>query len=170
MTFFRKISIFALLIVSSAPVWAADGEGYRGEVIGFGGLQHFPGVTKASLGGAAGVTFAGNSVLFAETSYVPQGEGVKLLNWVGGLNIGFPTRVDRFVPYFTALGGLGRWSGQGAAAANDATFGAGFGARYFLGPRWGVRPEFRWQRYQRAAGGVNSYSFSAGLFYRFGAR
>lgn len=170
MTFFSKITILVLLAVSSASVWAADGEGYKGEVVGFGGLQHFPGVTKASLGGAVGATFAHNSVLFAETTYAPIGEGVKLLNWVAGVDIGFSTRVDRLVPYFTAFGGLGQWSGNGARAENNATFGAGFGARYFLGPRWGFRPEFRWQRYQEAAGGVNSYSFAAGLFYRFGSR
>jgi hypothetical protein len=167
----EKLWIVIVLLVASALCQAAEGEGYKGEVAGFGGLQHFRDSTKATIGGQIGSTFAGNSMVFVETAYVPSySEGAKLVNFLGGVNIGFPTRLDKLVPYFGVFGGLGRFSGQGVVSESAASFGLSFGARYFLGPRWGVRPEFRWQRYQESGQGLNSYSFSTGLFYRFGER
>jgi hypothetical protein len=148
---------------------AADGEGYRGEIVGIGGLQHAPGVTYGQLGGGVGSTVGRNSLVFLETSYTPEGGGDKLVSFMGGLNIGFATSIDKLVPYVAVVGGLGRDS-DGHGATNSAAFGAGFGARYYIGTNWGFRPEFRWQRYQRSGGGVNSYIFTAGLFYRFGSK
>jgi hypothetical protein len=165
-----RIAICAgLCFLPGAATWASDGDNFRGEIAGLGGMQHLPGVTKAMVGGEIGRTISTHSLLFAETSYVPLGFGDKLVNFTGGVNIGFATSMDKLVPYLSVVGGLGRSSGNGSSE-NDATFGIGFGTRYFVGRNWGVRPVFRWQRYQQSAGGVNTYVFTAGLFYRFGDR
>jgi hypothetical protein len=137
-------------------------------VVGYGGFQHFPGKTNGQLGGAIGRVFGGNSVVFAETSYAPLGGGKNLVNFGGGLNFGFPTHLDKLVPYVVVAGGLGRSMVSGGGSSNDVMFAAGFGARYFIGSNWGVRPEVRFQRYQESDGGINTYIFTGGLFYRFG--
>ena len=156
----------AVLFMASACM-AGEPERYGGEVDGYAGMQHFPGVTKALLGGAIGKPIGQRSQLFVESGYIPFGGGNKMVNLAGGLNVGLPSGSDTVAPYLTFLGGLGREMGNGAGA-NRVTYGAGFGVRYFLAKQWGIRPEFRWQRYQVAEGGVNSYAFSVGLFYRFG--
>jgi hypothetical protein len=159
----------APLLVFCACACAAEESSYKGEINGFGGMQHFPGTTKGMLGGTIAAPLGQNSQIFGETSYTPMGEGTKLVNLGGGLDLGFRRSIGKFAPFVTVLGGVGRLSGFGASE-KDATFGAGFGARYFLARNWGVRPEFRWQRYQASGGGVNSYVFRVGLFYRFGSR
>ena len=139
------------------------------EVVGYGGFQHFPGAAKGQVGGAIGRVPDGNSVVFAETSYAPLGFGENVLNFGGGFNFGFRTRIDNLVPYILVFGGLGRDMVSGGGSSNYVLFGAGFGA-HFLGSNWGVRPEFRWQRYQHSGDGANTFVFVAGLFYRFGRR
>jgi hypothetical protein len=162
--------------LAGGAVRAAEGEDYKEEVVGYGGFQHFPdipipglfaipGAPHVQVGGAIGRVFGGNSVLFAETSYAPS-SAYKMANFGGGVNFGFPTKFDKLVPYVVVAGGLGRdTTGSGS---NGAMFAAGFGARYFIGSNWGLRPEFRFQRYQDR--GLNTYVFTAGLFYRVGRR
>jgi hypothetical protein len=172
----REIAIASAVwtCLAGGVVRAADGEDYKGEVVGYGGFQHFPGsyyylipgTTDAQVGGAVGRVFGGNSVLFGETSYA---SGYKIANFGGGVNFGFRTKLDKVVPYVVVAGGLGRDT-SGSSGSNSAMFAAGFGARYFIGSNWGVRPEFRFQRYQESNGGLNTYVFTAGLFYRFGRR
>jgi hypothetical protein len=165
------------VLTKSAPILATlvfvsvgmAEERYGGEMTGYAGMQHFPGVTNALLGGAIGTPIGQKSQFFMETGYVPMGSGDKLVNFAAGFTVGLPSRSDSWTPYLTFLGGLGRQMGNGSGE-NDATYGAGVGVRYFFGPRWGVRPEIRWQRYQGTSGGVNSYVFSTGVFYRFGGK
>ncbi|HYP12686.1 MAG TPA: hypothetical protein VEQ63_02085 [Bryobacteraceae bacterium] len=154
----------------SAPSWsrAAEGEEYKSEVAAFTGVQRLPGLTKPMIGGSIGTAVGTNSMLFFEPSYVALGSGVKLVNLLGGLNIGFTTQNPKLVPYLSLVGGLGRFSG-GGESEHDPVYGAGFGVRYFVGSNWGIKPEFRWQRYQAEDGG-NTYVFKAGVFYRFGSR
>jgi hypothetical protein len=146
----RIATLWLVMLILAIAGRAAEGEHYAGEIAGYGGMQHFPGVTKALLGGQIGSIIGKQSLVFVETSYAPLGEGNNLINFGGGLHIGIPTSIEKLVPYFSVVGGLGRFSGNGESA-NRAMYGAGFGARYFVGDRWGVRPEFRWQRYRAAA-------------------
>jgi hypothetical protein len=81
--------------------------------------------------------------------------------------------------YVPVAGGVLRWS-VGATASgvsvstsvNGGYFGTGFGAE--IGNKFGVRPEFRYDRYQLSFGGISSgsnvISVGAGVFYRFGAK
>jgi len=148
------------------PVHAQDDNSAKGEAAAFIGTQHLPGTTNPTFGGSIGVNFGSRFLLFAEPSYVPQGGGDHIINLLGGIDYSFPTPVKKLVPFFDVVGGLGRSPLDG----NATTFGAGFGTRYFLGDRWGIKPEFRWQRYQQVAGGSNAYLFRFGVFYQFGTR
>jgi hypothetical protein len=150
-------------------VCAAEEGSYKAEVTGFGGIQHFPGASKAMVGGAFGGALGKSSQLFVESNYAPLGFGTKLVSFGGGLNIGLGVPAEKLAPYVSVVGGLGLFSGYGETE-KAASFGAGIGVRYFLGPNWGVRPEFRWQRFQASGGGLNSYVLTAGLFYRFGSK
>ncbi len=158
-------AVATMTLLTGGTAWAGEGE-----LAGFGGFQHIPDSTKGTVGGAIGRVIGGNSLIFGETSYSPLGYGEKLVTFGGGFQFGIPTRMDKLVPYVVVVGGLGRDMVKGDGSSNSAMFGAGFGARYFLGSHWGVRPEFRWQRYQQTQGGDNTYLFTAGLFYRFGRR
>src|SRR5436305_14554055 len=73
-----------ICLLAGAAGWAADGDTFRGEIGGFGGMQHLPGATKTVVGGQIGRTIGAHSLLFAETSYVPLGSGDKLVNFMGG--------------------------------------------------------------------------------------
>lgn len=173
------LAVMTLTLFTGTIAKAADG-GYSGEVIGFGGFQHISLIgNKAQFGGAIGYKVGHATQIFGEVSSASLGCsfqsivaydqcGGRVLNLTGGLNIGIPIHSEKTVPYITVLGGLGHFTGE-----NDALFGAGGGVRQFIGSNWGVRPEFRWQRYQSfgdQAGGINTYAFSVGLFYQFGKR
>jgi hypothetical protein len=159
--------VTALALGTLGTAFAADGEEHTPEVVGYGGFQHFPGAAKGQVGGAIGRVPDGNSVVFAETSYAPLGFGENVLNFGGGFNFGFRTRIDNLVPYIPVVGGLGPDMVSGGGSSNYVLFGAGFGA-HFLGSNWGVRPEFRWQRYQQPETGPTPSCSWPGLFYRFG--
>jgi hypothetical protein len=164
----------AASMLASGSCRAADGESYKSEIAGFGAIEHFGDGTHAMFGGQVGRALGKRSLIFGETSYTPAPFGQKLVSLASGLNIGLGGS-DRLVPYFSVLGGFARQSGVSFAnvdfgSANMAMFGGGFGARYFIGSRWGVKPEFRLQRYLGGGAGGNTFTLGGGVFYRFGQR
>jgi len=52
--------------------------------------------------------------------------------------------------------------------SNSAYLGAGGGVRLYAGDHWGVKPEFRYQRYTNSGGSSGSAVYTVGLFYQFG--
>jgi hypothetical protein len=158
--------VTALAFGTLGTAFAADGEEHHGS----GRVRRLPTLPRRSQGAGGRADWARIRWLFAETSYAPLGFGENVLNFGGGFNFGFRTRIDNLVPYILVFGGLGRDMVSGGGSSNYVLFGAGFGERYFLGSNWGVRPEFRWQRYQHFGDGANTFVFVAGLFYRFGRR
>src|SRR5262245_54589210 len=71
-TWLLYLTPLAVLAMDS-PARAAEGENFKREVVGFGGLQRVPwtyavfGGTKGFVGGAIGNTVGRNSLLFFET-------------------------------------------------------------------------------------------------------
>jgi len=115
---------------------------------------------------------------------VQASASARMLNFGGGLQLRVPTGESKAEPYFLTAFGYGRQSVQGSASANylgtpmsvsvDASQGnayAGFGGglRYFVGKRWGVRPEFRYQKYFGDGAG-SLVTASGGVFFQFGAQ
>jgi len=169
---FSVRSVLRTFVITLAAILAATGaraadEDYKGEVTGIASLQHFPSGGEGFVGGDIDFSLGRRNSLFSETTYAPLGPSDKLLNFLGGLRIGLPVRSARIVPYVSAFGGMSRYTIENVSQ-NWATFGAGFGARCLLSRHWGVRPEFRWQRYQEPIRAVNSYGLTMGVFYRFG--
>ena len=57
-----------------------------------------------------------------------------------------------------------------SASDTGGYFGFGFGSEIDLREKIGVRPEFRYTRWQVSGEGFNAISLSVGVFYRFGGR
>lgn len=198
---FLGFGCIALLICGSAL--AAD-RGI-GEVSGFAGLvsaydaytgNHF------NVGGTVGAN-AGRFVhLFGEVNYMPIGSwssgsynyDSKITNFGGGIQIRIPVH-DKIEPYGLITFGLAQfrdkytytsynYSGYTYTSQTETDtsietngyFGLGGGARIFIGKKWGVKPEVRYQSY---FGNLNSdtYNFTdrghvitvtGGIFFQFG--
>jgi len=171
-------------------VWAADPEEGKLEATVFGGGTRYGQQlgTHAIVGGAFGVNANHHLQLFGEFSYVPLGSATasysgvsasaseKMLDFGGGVLASFGG--SRVRPYVLGAFGDGHDSvaGTGSAAgysvsvstsANSVYAAVGGGARVFLGQSWGLRPEFRYQRYLQN-GGLNVATFTMGFFFGFG--
>lgn len=174
---------------------AFAGEG-KVEVAGFGGgttIAEGAG-THAMVGGSAGIRVIEHLHIFGEFSLVPlasaslsdSSSGVtvnahgtdRLYNFGGGVDFGFGAS-KRVVPYVLAAVGVGHESISATATAsgqsttvsmtsNSVYLGVGGGVRLYAGNHWGVKPEFRFQRYSASGGASNSAVFTVGLFYQFG--
>jgi hypothetical protein len=104
---------------------------------------------------------------------------VNLANFGGGVDysIGASRRV---VPYIVSAVGVGHFYAKGSASgdgtsasvsfsvANDVYYGIGGGARVYLGKHWGIKPEFRYQRYNGTLLHANSFISTVSFFWRSG--
>ena len=103
-----------------------------------------------------------------------------LANIGGGIENGFGSS-KRIVPYFVTAGGVGHFYAKGSGSsssggsvtvslpiANTAYFAAGGGFRYYAGKHWGIKPEFRYQRYENSLLQANTATYTAGVFWQFG--
>jgi hypothetical protein len=198
----RKLVVAIGGFVTIAALQAA--EPGVGEVSGFGGIVSIGGSTHANAGGASGVNLGRFVHLFGEVSYMARGTEAyqvsngatrtsvsvsgRLMNYGGGVQIRIPTGDLRIEPY----GLFGCGYGQMKRDVNAASGGAypipdsahnvyttvGVGARLFLGAKWGIKPEFRYQKYY----GINvsnddpvhdrgsAIAATTGVFYQFGGR
>jgi opacity protein-like surface antigen len=80
----------------------------------------------------------------------------------------------RIVPYLVGGFGGARGSGDNFASVNGYDFSAGGGVSFYCGHNWGVRPEFRYMRFEFSAGGTtvgsNAPAESGSVFYQWGGR
>jgi hypothetical protein len=184
----RVSCLLAGTLLFSASAFA-DG---KGEVAGFGGgIAIAGGVGVHPLfGGSAGFRVVDHLRIFGEFSYAPLASaslsvsGVsatgtdKLYNFGGGVDYSFGSS-KRVVPYILGAVGVGHESASATAGASGVSFsasltsnsvylGAGGGLRIYAGNNWGIKPEFRYQRYTSSGGGSNSADFTVGVFYQFG--
>jgi hypothetical protein len=201
----QQIRILVVAIggfVSIAALQAA--EPGVGEVSGFGGIVSMGGSTHANAGGGAGVNLGRFVNLFGEVSYMAKGTEAyqvtngatrtsasvsgRLMNYGGGVQFRVPTGNLRIEPYGLFAFGYGQMkrdvnAGSGTAypvpdSAHNLYTAVGAGARLFLGAKWGIKPEFRYQKYY----GINistddpvhdrgsAITATTGIFYQFGGR
>lgn len=156
------------------------------------------GGTHALVGGSVAGAVLDKLRLFGEFSFAPLGsaslassvEGIdvqahasaKLYNFGGGFDYSFGSST-RAVPYVLGVIGIGhsaiaatgvgtmgtvRATADLSESSNAVYYGGGGGIRLYAGPHWGIKPEFRYQRYQDSGGGVNTFAYTVGLFFQFG--
>jgi hypothetical protein len=165
---------FSLILLTSLPIFAGDLTG-KYEVLAFGGVTN-----RVPTGSGADGTFGGNfgygltskTVLFGEVA--SSAGGYDYVDVHGGLRQTLLTR-GRLEPY--VLGGIGMahatslFSIAGSSSTNSLSVNAGFGARIYLSPRWGVQPEFRWMHFfQGDRNDPDLLRFTGGIFFQWGWR
>jgi hypothetical protein len=186
--------LLAGALLFCAPAFAQDG---KGEIAGFGGgLAITGGGVNPLVGGSGDVRVIDNLRIFGEFSYSPLNSlatsaanevsavtglnvtaKVKLFDFGGGIDYSFGSS-KRVVPYVLAAVGVGHTSvsasvnvngvtGTGSMSTDSVYLGIGGGVRIYAGRNWGIKPEFRYQRYGGSLAS-NSAIFTAGLFYQFG--
>jgi hypothetical protein len=174
----------------------AFAEGRRVEVAGYGGgITVTDGGVNPLVGGSAGVRVYDHLRVFGDFNFSPLSSlansvqreigqpGIsakaRLYNYSGGVNYSFGSEKSRVVPYVMALVGATHFTAGATGMAgktpitvsmsqNMLLAGAGGGVRLYAGNNWGVKPEFRYQRYGNSEGSDHSMVFSVGLFYQFG--
>jgi hypothetical protein len=180
------------LLAASSPALAQGIASGSGEVGGTIGYAHVDGVTSNNhfAFGGSGIYNLNQVVAVGfEYSYTPLGseaiEGIKAsehLQTYGGV-ARFSFSGSSVAPY--ALVGFGGVDGKAVATYEGMTvsdgqsgyyFALGGGASIFFGPRWGIRPEFRYERQQFVANtqfeafGQNDVQGLVSVFYQFGGR
>jgi hypothetical protein len=177
-------TVLALVVFIGSSITATAAEGAKGEVAGyFGGSWVTDAGSHVAVGGEGGVNVVDRLNLFGEVNFIPMGQnGVSAhtVNFGGGAHINIlpGTSSSKVQPYALGVAGVGHsaesysysdpWlSYNASASSNSFYFGFGGGMRCYIGRNWGVRPEFRYQRYTQH-GGANSIAYTAGVFYQFG--
>jgi|ERR1039458_2103244 hypothetical protein len=186
----------AFLLVLSSPALAQGIAAGSGEVAGTFGYAHVDGVTSYNhfpFGGSGIYNLNQVAAVGFEYSYTPLGSetisGVSAsehLQTYGGV-ARFSFSESSVVPYVVVgFGGasekaVASYQGVSASASQSGYyFGFGGGASFFFGPRWGIRPEFRYNREEffattidgssLAAAGQNDVRGTVSVFYQFGGR
>jgi hypothetical protein len=176
-----------------------------GEVSGFGGIVSIGGSTHGNFGGTLGANLGRFVHLFGEVNYMARGTETytenhgtapttttvsgQLINYGGGVQIRIPTGTARIEPYGLLAFGYGQMkrdvdaiSGTNGAtySSSDSTYNVynavGLGARVFLGRKWGIKPELRYQKYYGLNLSSNdpvsdrgrAITATTGIFYQFG--
>ena len=179
------VVVMGMFVMGSALQAAEPG---IGEVSGFAGIVSIRdgGGTHGNFGGTMGANLGRFVHLFGEVSYMSTGKGTyatpggRLMNYGGGVQIRIPTGEARIEPYGLLTFGYGRSKGDYSSSnsTHNAYNGAGGGARVFIGRRWGIKPEFRIQKYYGIHLSSNDpfvdngrvITATAGVFFQFGGR
>jgi hypothetical protein len=166
----------------------------------FGGASMNGGVgTHPFFGGSGGVRLAHSLLLFGEFGYshllsvsgtgssggitATSTVGAKMATFGGGISYSFRPS-GRLDPYVLSAVGVGHIIGTLSASdstgfsgslstgvGNMAYAGVGGGVRFFLGDKWGVKAEGRFQRYLSSElGNLSAAYYTGGVFYQFGGR
>jgi hypothetical protein len=197
--FNRHVGLRSLVLLAGASFLSTITWANSFEVSGLGGgiTVDDGGGTHPLFGGAAAFGLGDNFHLFGEFSYIPLpsssgsatlssgatvtgSQSAKLADFGGGLDYSFLSSQSKLRPYVVGAFGLAHTfdtlslSANGTSASvsmgsNGFYAGAGGGVRLYVGKRWGLKPEVRYQRYQSTqGGGSNTVMYTVGVFYRFG--
>jgi hypothetical protein len=194
---YKSLCAFVILLFAASSFALAQGiAAGSGEAAGTFGYAHVAGVTSYNhfpFGGSGSYNINQGTAVGFEYKYIPLGSltasGVtvsgKIQTYGGVARFSFS---DSAVAPFVAVG-FGGLSESAAASESGAKvsvsqsgyyYAFGGGASIFCGPRWGIRPEFRYEREQLlattvsgtsiGASGQNNVQFLASVFYQFGGR
>jgi hypothetical protein len=172
--------VTALIIGAAIPLAAAGGGDVFGQVGVLTGNSDIG--THALVGGGASGMIGDRVAIFGELNYIPLGSAAfgdsslsgKAILAGGGIRAFLTSGSSKVRPYIPLAVGLLRVSANdssgNSASVNGRYFGLGIGVEASLGDKFGIRPEFRYNRLQASGQGANAYSVSAGFFYRFGGK
>ena len=183
----RCFSLVALLaacaVCSRAQVAPHSGDlafdaGYSN--IGKGTNFNTTAVNRYTLGFSGGANVNQYLTAIGEYNYFSmppvQGVNFNMQGYGGAVRFNLATK-GKVVPYGVFDGGGARLTGSQSGVSvtsNGGYFGGGGGASLYLGKNWGVRPEFRYNRYFYTFGGINGntnvLTATAGVFYQFGGK
>jgi hypothetical protein len=191
----RRLVMWVSPLLCAPAMWPASAEvtGFGGgEWLGDGIGTHGVFGGSADLGIGPGLHVLGEFSYVPIASYTAAQLGITLpsgvnsasasahlLNGGGGVDLTFRSEGAKVRPYVIGVLGAGIFkvsgnaSGSGVSAnvsLSQNTFysGGGGGARIYVGPRWGFKPEFRFQHYYSSGGSVNAVLFTGGVFFQFG--
>ncbi len=190
--FNRSAALRGLVLLAGASLfttvtWAEGGIEVSASA---GGVWYGAGVgTHPVVGAGAAFGLSDHFHLLTEFDYTPLGSGsvsgagvsasgsASLFGFGGGVDYSFRDVETKVRPYFTGVVGLDHSSANFstnsaatgpvsiAGSANSVYYGGGGGIRLFLGQKWGLKPEVR---YQRSVDTGNGVLFTLGFFYHFG--
>jgi len=171
----------ALAVSSQAQVVPHSGDlaftaGYS--YIGKGTNFNATDINRYALGFSGGANLNQSMTVLGEYNYfsMPQVQKVNMnmQGYGGAVRFNLAT-YGRFVPYGVFGGGGARLTGSESGVSvtsNGGYFGFGGGANLYLGKNWGIRPEFRYNRFFYTFAGINGntnvLTATAGLFFQFG--
>ena len=135
-------------------------------------------INRYALGFSGGANLSQSITVLGEYNYfsMPQVQGVSMNMQVYGGALRFNLAPnDKVVPYGVFGGGGARLTGSESGVSvgsNGGYFGLGGGAAIYCGKNWGIRPEFRYNRFYYTfdgiSGNTNVLTATAGLFFQFG--
>lgn len=187
----------AFLLTASITVRAQGIAAGSSEVAGTFGYAHVDGVTShnhSPIGGSAFYNINPNVAAGFEYNYTGLGSenidgvtGTEHLQTYGGAARFTFIKSGRALPYaVVGFGGvdekaIASYEGVSASASQGGFYSAfGGGVTLFAGKRWGLRPEFRYERqhfdgttingYPVGAFGQNDVQATVSIFYQFGGR
>jgi hypothetical protein len=183
--FFLGIALPVVCFLVSAAAWGqvaphsgdlAFDAGYS--YIGKGTNFNTTDINRYTLGFSGGVNLSQYIAVIGEYNYfsMPQVEAVNMdmMGYGGAVRFNLVSK-GKVVPYGLFGGGGARLTASESGASvssNGAYFGAGGGVSLFLGKNWGVRPEFRYNRFHYSFEGVtgdtNVLAATGGIFFQFG--
>ncbi len=182
--FILAIMPVALLLVASAA--GAQIAPHSGDVafdagytnIGKGTNFNDTTINRYTFGGSGGVNLNSYLTVIGEFNFfaMPPVDGVNenMTNYGGAVRFNLASK-GKVIPYGIFGGGGDRLTASesgASASANGDYFGGGGGASIFLGRSWGIRPEFRFNRFNFTLSGVsantNVLTASGGVFFQFG--
>jgi hypothetical protein len=135
-------------------------------------------INRYALGFSGGANLNQSITVLGEYNYfsMPQVQGVNMnmQSYGGAVRFNLATK-GKVVPYGVFGGGGARLTGNesGVSVSSDGGyFGFGGGAAIYFGKNWGVRPEFRYNRFFYSFAGINGntnvLTATGGLFFQFG--
>ncbi len=135
-------------------------------------------INRYTLGGSGGVNLNSYLTVIGEFNFfaMPQVEGVNenMTNYGGAVRFNLVSK-GKVVPYGIFGGGGARLTASesgASASSNGDYFGGGGGVNLFLGSNWGIRPEFRYNRFNYSFEGINGstnvLTATGGVFFQFG--
>lgn len=178
--------VFTALFATLAGYLRAQITPHSGDVAFNGGYSYIgkgtdfntTSINRYAMGASGGTNLNESLTVIGEYNYysMPQVQGVNMnmQGYGGAVRFNLPSK-SKIAPYGVFGGGGARLTGSESGisvTSNGGYFGGGGGANIYLGKNWGIRPEFRYNRFFYTFAGINGstnvLTATTGVFFQFG--